>query len=152
MRSVVEIDGSFGEGGGQILRTSLALSALLMRPFVINNIRAKRKNPGLAAQHLACIQSMEQLVSADTHGAQLSSTSLQFTPQSPPPSNSHFDFRIPTAGSVSLLLHALYTPLIFCGAKVTLTGGTHVRWSPPFEHLRHAFLPCLLYTSPSPRD
>ncbi len=143
MRSTVEVDGSFGEGGGQILRTSLALSALLMRPFVINNIRAKRKNPGLAAQHLVCIQSMARLVSADTRGAQLASTSLQFTPQSPPPPNSHFDFRIPTAGSASLLLHALYAPLLFCGADITLTGGTHVRWSPPFEHLRHAFLPAL---------
>ncbi|RKY15920.1 MAG: RNA 3'-phosphate cyclase [Planctomycetota bacterium] len=143
MRSAVEIDGAFGEGGGQILRTSLALSALLMRPFVVRNIRAKRKNPGLAAQHLVCVRSMARLVSADIRGAELSSTYLQFTPQSPPPPNSHFDFRIPTAGSVSLLLHALYAPLIFCGAEVTLTGGTHVAWSPPFEHLRYAFLPAL---------
>ena len=144
MRSTVEIDGSFGEGGGQILRTSLALSALLTRSFVIEKIRAKRKNPGLAAQHLACVRSMARLVSADICGAELSSTSLRFSPQSSPPPNSRFDFHIPTAGSVSLLLQALYAPLIFCGASITLTGGTHVAWSPPFEHLRYAFLPALL--------
>jgi len=140
----VEIDGSFGEGGGQILRTSLALSSLLKRPLKIKNIRAKRKNPGLAAQHLTCINSLTEVCRAHTEGAHLRSTFLLFNPTTLPQPGSRFSFDIETAGSVSLLFHALYPVFLYSGGgELTLTGGTHVEWSPPFEHIKWAFAPAL---------
>lgn len=140
----VEIDGSFGEGGGQILRTSLALSALLKHPFKIKNIRAGRKKQGLAPQHLECVNALTKICNAKTEGVFLGSTSIYFEPHSFPPPFSIFSFSIPTAGSVSLLFQAVYMVLLFGGgAELTLSGGTHVAWSPPFEHLRWGFVPLL---------
>ncbi len=140
---IVEIDGSVLEGGGQILRTSLALSALTGKPIRIFNIRAKRSNPGLQAQHLTGVKAIAELCNAKVEGAYKGSMELLFIPGKI--RSGKFRFDIGTAGSVSLVIQAILPVLIFAPdvVEVDITGGTDVRWSPPIDYVRHVMLPIL---------
>jgi RNA 3'-terminal phosphate cyclase (ATP) len=142
------IDGAYGEGGGQILRTSLTLAAILTQPIRIENIRAKRKNPGLAAQHLTAVRAAAMICDASLSGDQLESTQLIFEPQSPPiPGLYEFDVAEArlggSAGAATLVLQTVLLPLALAGGPSTITvkGGTHVAWSPSFFYLRDIYLP-----------
>lgn len=137
------IDGSQGEGGGQILRTSLALATLLQKPVEIRNIRAKRKKPGLRPQHLMGVQALAKISDAETQGVQKNSTNLLFRPRRINGGNYHF--AIGTAGSTSLLLSAILPPLLFVSvpSHVIIEGGTHVPFSPSFHYLEKILLPSL---------
>ena len=132
----IELDGSLGEGGGQILRTALALSAATRRPFTIKNIRASRPKPGLAAQHLLSVRAAAATCGAEVSGDHVKSSELSFRPGALSPIERHFE--VGTAGSVSLVLHAMALPLAMAEgeSKVSIGGGTHVEWSPPFEFLK----------------
>jgi RNA 3'-terminal phosphate cyclase (ATP) len=134
--NLLEIDGSFGEGGGQILRTSLALSLLTGRPFRLYNIRAGRLKPGLQPQHLMSVRSAAAIGQAKLRGASRGSSDLTFEPGAVTAGAYRFD--IGTAGSTSLVLHTLYLPLALRGgapSQLTLIGGTHVSTSPCFHFL-----------------
>jgi len=138
--SLIKIDGSHGEGGGQILRTALALSAFLRKPFTISHIRSKRPNPGLQAQHLEAVMASARITEAQTEGVKFGSQEITFVPQEVLPGEYQFELR--TAGSVTLLLQAIFLPLCFSKgiSTVTLIGGTHVLWSPSFHYLSEVFL------------
>jgi RNA 3'-phosphate cyclase len=140
---LIEIDGSYGEGGGQILRTALALSAILRKPFTISHIRSKRKNPGLQAQHLEAVEALARITEAQTEGVKFGSQKITFIPQEIHPGE--YQFEVKTAGSATLLLQAIFLPLCFSKAssRVILIGGTHVQWSPSFHYLSEVFLPAV---------
>ncbi len=144
---VICIDGSFGEGGGQILRTSLALSCLLGKPIEIRNIRKSRKNPGLQPQHLTAVMSAASITNAVVRGADLSSTTLQFQPDRIRGGSYHFDVakKKASAGSVNLVLQTILLPLCFADqpSMVTVKGGTHVPWSPSFHYMKNIVTPLL---------
>ena len=139
----VEIDGSYGEGGGQILRTALALSAVIRKPFVIHHIRSKRKNPGLQAQHLEAVKALARITEAQTEGVQFGSQEITFLPKKILPGEYKFEVR--TAGSATLLLQAIFLPLCLArgASRLTLIGGTHVPWSPPFHYFSEVLLAAL---------
>ncbi len=141
--SEIHIDGSQGEGGGQVLRSSLTLSMLTGQPVRIDNIRAGRSKPGLRAQHLAAVQAAAMISGADVVGAKLGSTSLHFRPGRVQPGAYHFD--IGTAGSTALVLQTMFLPLALADTPscVTITGGTHVPWSPSYYYLDRQWLPIL---------
>jgi RNA 3'-terminal phosphate cyclase (ATP) len=143
MAEPMVIDGSVGEGGGQILRSSLSLAALLGKPVKIVNIRANRQRPGLMAQHLAGVKALATITNADIEGGRKHSTQLIFKPRTIKGGRYRFD--IGTAGSTSLLFAAVLPPLLFAGqpSEIVITGGTHVPFSPPYEYLAHVFLPAL---------
>src|SRR5437879_3296854 len=135
-QSLVELDGSFGEGGGQILRTSLALSLITGQPFHLGNVRARRAKPGLQPQHLMCVKAAAAIGDAQVRGASIGSTDLLFEPGAVTAGDYRFD--IGTAGQTSLVLQTLYLPLALQGvgpSSVTLIGGTHVDHSPCFHFL-----------------
>lgn len=140
---MIEIDGSFGEGGGQILRTALSLSCLFNKPFRILNIRKGRKNPGLMPQHLTCVKAAQLLSDAHVEGDYIGSTDLVFCPSKI--RGGDFFFDIGTAGSTSLVLQTLIPSLIFLNDKsrLTLKGGTHVPFSPCFHYISEVFGPTL---------
>ncbi len=140
---MITIDGSKGEGGGQILRTSVAMSAVTGREFRIENIRAKRKNPGIRPQHLNAINSVAKLCDAEIKGLKVGSMVLEFHPRRIKGGN--LSLNIGTAGSITLVLQALMIPSIFADkeVKVTIIGGTDVGWSPPIDYLRFVTLPIL---------
>jgi RNA 3'-phosphate cyclase len=140
MNRLIEIDGSYGEGGGQILRTSLALSAILRKPFTIHHIRSKRKNPGLQAQHLEAVEALARMTEAQTDGVKFGSQKITFSPQKILPGDYQFEVR--TAGSITLLLQGILLPLCLAHetSKLTLVGGTHVPWSPTFHYLSQVLL------------
>jgi RNA 3'-terminal phosphate cyclase (ATP) len=140
---MLEIDGSSGEGGGQVLRTSLSLSCLLNKPFRIFNIRIKRKKPGLMPQHLMGIRALKLISDARVEGDSVGSTELLFEPHEVKAGEYFFD--IGTAGSTSLLFQAILPPLILLKNKSTLSlkGGTHVPLSPPFHYISEVFIPML---------
>src|SRR5690606_28680975 len=142
-RQGVLVDGSEGEGGGQVLRTALSLSMVTGTPVEIVNIRAKRRNPGLQAQHLQALLAAQQICGATVEGAIHGSRCVRFTPG--PPRGGSYRFDIGTAGATSLVLHTVYLPLLRCaqGSTVQIIGGTHVPWSPTFNHLVDAWLPQL---------
>jgi len=147
---LITIDGSYGEGGGQVLRTSLSLSALQGEAVHIENIRAKRPKPGLQAQHLTGVLATAQICDAQLTGAALGSQTLTFAPQSPPQAGDYtFDVaearKGGSAGSTSLVFQTLLLPLAFAvgDSHLTIRGGTHVAWSPPFDYLQHVYLPTL---------
>jgi len=144
----VVIDGAYGEGGGQVLRSAVALAALLGQAVRIENIRAKRRNPGLQAQHLTGVQAVAQICEAHLEGAHLGSTTLEFVPQRRPQAGTYeYDVaearRGGSAGSTSLVFQTVLPPLIFAAgtSRVTIHGGTHVAWSPPYHYLAEVFLP-----------
>jgi RNA 3'-terminal phosphate cyclase (ATP) len=140
---MLEIDGSYGEGGGQILRTALSFSCLTGRPFRIFNIRRGRRKPGLMPQHLAAVRAAQAITDATVQGAEPGATSLSFFPQAV--KGGEFQFDIGTAGSVTLLLQTLIPPLLHAGqpSTLTLTGGTHVPSSPSAHYLAEVFAPTL---------
>ena len=140
---MVEIDGSYGEGGGQILRSSLTLAALTGQPLHLHNIRANRQQSGLRPQHLTAVQAIAKTTRAKLQGASLQSSNLTLHPQAIQPGKYQFD--IPTAGALTLVLQTIFLPLSFAEGTswVTLTGGTHVRWSPIFHYLQEGWLPLM---------
>jgi len=140
---VIVIDGALGEGGGQILRTSLALSLVTGKPFRIENIRAKREKPGLLRQHLTAVNAATEIGDAATENATLGATTLTFVPRALRFGDYHF--AIGTAGSTTLVLQTILLPLILAGnpSSIEIEGGTHNPTAPPFEFLDAAFLPLL---------
>ncbi|MFZ5516306.1 MAG: RNA 3'-terminal phosphate cyclase [Candidatus Zhuqueibacterota bacterium] len=140
---MIHIDGSFGEGGGQILRTSLSLSLLTGRSFEIKNIRANRKRSGLMAQHLSSVEAARLIGKGTVRGASLNSTHLVFEPGAVQPGSYSID--IPTAGATTLVLQTIYLPLAYgrSESRVTIAGGTHVPWSPCFHYLKYQWLPAM---------
>jgi len=138
---MIEIDGSIGEGGGQVLRTSLSLSCVLSKPVRVFNIRKGRNNPGLQAQHLSACMLLADISGASVKGAEMGSTEIIFEPGEIKAGD--YKFNIGTAGSCSLLLQAALPVLLFAKGKCTLeaTGGTHVRASPVYEYFSNVFLP-----------
>ncbi len=140
----VEIDGSHGEGGGQILRTSLALSIITSKPLVIRNIRAGRAKPGLRRQHLTCVQAAAAMCNAELRGATVGSQHLEFTPREATTAT-ELAFDIGTAGSTTLVVQTILVPAIMARRPLhfTVEGGTHNPMAPPFDFLTRVFLPHL---------
>ena len=140
---MLKIDGSFGEGGGQILRTALALSMITQTPIEISNIRAGRKKPGLMRQHLVCVQAAKAISHATVTGDELGSQTLQFTPHTVQSGDYHFD--IGSAGSTTLVLQTILPPLLLAEhpSKVSIKGGTHNPLAPTADFLQYAFIPAL---------
>jgi len=140
---MILIDGAYHEGGGQIIRTAVALSALTGKPVKITNIRAKRCNPGLAAQHLTGILSLAKLCDAKVEGAKIGSQEIEFVPGKIKGGNYSID--VGTAGAISLILQALVLPAIHAKEEVVLEirGGTNVLWGPTIEYFQHIFC-CIL--------
>src|SRR5438067_489369 len=132
---MLTIDGSHGEGGGQILRTSLALALVTGTPFHLKNVRARRTKPGLQPQHLMSVRAAAQIGQAQVRGASRGSSDLVFEPGGVVPGKYHF--AIGTAGATGLVLHTVYLPLALAGAAstVTIEGGTHVNHSPCYHFL-----------------
>lgn len=143
MPLVIEIDGSEGEGGGQILRTSLGLSLLTGTPFRIHSIRARRERPGLQKQHLAAVLAAAEIGRADVKGAAVGSGVVAFKPGPVQPGS--YAFSVGSAGSATLVLQTVLPALLTASGKSTLAleGGTHNPWAPPFDFLDRAFLPLL---------
>lgn len=139
----IVLDGSTGEGGGQILRTGLALSMVTGRPLHVQHIRAKRPKPGLMRQHLTCVQAATAVCNAQTEGAQLGSTALRFTPGSL--RAGAYDFPMAGAGSCMLVLQTILPALMLADAPstVSLSGGTHNPMAPPFDMIEQSFAPLL---------
>lgn len=140
-RKTIELDGSQGEGGGQILRTSLALSMVTGQPMAIEKIRAGRAKPGLMRQHLACVNAAAEISGAEVGGAELGSQSLRFVPGTVRAGD--YRFAIASAGSCMLVLQTVLPPLLLAGtaSSVHLSGGTHNPMAPPFHFLERAFAP-----------
>lgn len=140
---MIEIDGSQGEGGGQVLRTSLTLAMITGRPFRFSNIRGGRAKPGLLRQHLACVRAAAEVCSASVEGAELGSLALSFAPGKVRPGN--YEWAIGSAGSTSLVLQTVFLPLALASqpSRLVLRGGTHNTHAPPFEFLNEAWLPLL---------
>ncbi len=140
---MIEIDGSFGEGGGQILRTAIALSCVTGEGVKITRIRANRPKPGLAAQHLKGIEAAKLISNADVEGLKLGSTEVVFKPKRIKGGELSID--IGTAGSITLIFQTILLPLLFAEREsvVTVTGGTDVAWSPPVDYFGNVTLRAL---------
>lgn len=146
---MITINGSQGEGGGQILRSSLALSLVTGRAFKIDRIRAGRKKPGLMRQHLTAVNAATEVGQAKVAGASLGSTELTFEPGDVRPGEYHF--AVGTAGSATLVLQTVL-PALLCApgpSALRLEGGTHNPWAPPFDFLTKAFLPLINRMGPT---
>lgn len=140
---MIEIDGSIGEGGGQILRTSLALSMCTGQPFTLTKIRAGRAKPGLMRQHLTCVNAAAEVCGADVQGDELNSQSLVFTPG--PVRAGEYEFNVGTAGSCTLVLQTVWPALMLADtpSRLKLGGGTHNPMAPPFHFLERSYAPLL---------
>jgi len=145
--NLVRVDGSYGEGGGQILRTSLMLATHLGKTLEIVNIRKNRKTSGLMPQHLTAVRALQKICEAETEGDTLRSEKLLFKPNRVKPGKYSFDIASEkkSAGSASLVLQTVAFPLFFAQGSSTLRvqGGTHVPWSPPATYLKQVFFPML---------
>ena len=141
--SDIDIDGAMGEGGGQVLRTALALSICTGKPFRIHQIRAKRKKPGLRRQHLTAVQAARDISAAQVEGDYIGSTGLSFVPSGIWPG--HYHFAVGTAGSATLVLQTILYPLWLATeeSRLTLTGGTDNPYAPPYDFLAETLLPLL---------
>src|SRR5512139_2446224 len=144
----LHIDGSQGEGGGQILRTSLSLSMTTGRPIVIENIRSRRRKPGLMRQHLAAVEAARDLCRAHVSGAELGSGHLRFEPVPVRPGS--YRCAIGTAGSACLVLQTVLPALLTAAgpSHLTLEGGTHNPLAPPFDFLERVYLPAVCRMGP----
>jgi len=133
---VLQVDGSQGEGGGQILRTALAFSGILSRPVRVSNIRAGRPTPGLKRQHLSALEVLAKVFDGEVRGAKEGSLEVSFVPGSPRPGSLSFDMG--TAASITLVLQAVVPAVALAGSKLSigLVGGTDVPWSPTFDYFR----------------
>jgi RNA 3'-terminal phosphate cyclase (ATP) len=133
----LKIDGEFGEGGGQIIRTAITLSCVTKQPIIIENIRKNRKVPGLKPQHLTAIKILQKICDADVEGAKIGSTSLKFAPGNVKSCNLIED--VGTAGSISLILQVLIPVAAICQKKLNLTikGGTDTLWSPTIDYTQY---------------
>ena len=140
---MIDIDGSRGEGGGQVLRTALSLAMITGQELSITNIRANRSKPGLAPQHLTAVKAAAKVSGGKLDGVRRGSTELSFTPGEVRPGRYRFD--IDTAGAATLVLQTIYVPLSLAerSSTVTITGGTHVNWSPCFHYLEMNWLPTI---------
>ncbi|MDF0591778.1 RNA 3'-terminal phosphate cyclase [Candidatus Methanocrinis natronophilus] len=138
---MIEIDGSFGEGGGQIVRTAAALSAVTGYPVRIKRIRENRPKPGLSPQHATAIKALARVADGEVEGAEPGSSELRFRPKDLV--GGDYDVDIGTAGSVTLLIQCLLPALVFADSPSTLTvrGGTDVKWSPTIDYLSQVALP-----------
>ncbi len=138
---ILTIDGSQGEGGGQVLRSSLALSLVTGRPLVVEKIRAARKKPGLLRQHLTAVLAAAEISGAEVEGAALGSRRLVFRPG--PIRAGDYAFRVGTAGSTTLVLQTVLPALLLAEGEsnLTLEGGTHNSFAPPVDFLEKAYLP-----------
>ena len=142
---MIEIDGKIGEGGGQILRTSLTLASITKKSFIIRNIRVNRKNPGLQNQHLAAVLAAKTLTNAKVKGDIIGSTELIFEPQDIV-EEGNFIFKIGTAGSVTLVLQTILPLMINRKINVTIQGGIDVPNAPTIDSVSytHLTLPTIL--------
>lgn len=147
---MIQIDGSYGEGGGQVLRTSLSLAAITGQPIRIEHIRAKRQKPGLAAQHLTAVRAAATICQAQVRGDALESMTLEFIPGGSSQAGKYtFDVTEArqggSAGTVNLILQTILLPLALAtgDSQVTLRGGTHIAFSPPFTYIEQVYLPIL---------
>jgi len=139
---VIVLDGSEGEGGGQVLRSALSLSLITGQPFRLEQVRAKRRPPGLKAQHLTCVQGAAKLGDAAVEGDALGSHTVSFSPG--PTKPGAYSFHVGTAGSTTLLLQCLAYPLALAGGgALTLTGGSHVMASPSYDYVSRVWAPLL---------
>jgi RNA 3'-terminal phosphate cyclase (ATP) len=142
-KTLIQLDGSLGEGGGQILRSALAMSLATGRGFRIRNVRANRDKPGLMRQHLTCVTSCAELCGATVDGAFVGSREVAFEPGAVKPGTYHW--AIGTAGSVTMVLQAVLPALLRASApsSVTIEGGTHLTMAPPFDFFARALVPML---------
>ena len=140
---MIKIDGSMGEGGGQVLRSALSLSLLTGQAFTVTNIRANRSKPGLRPQHLAAVQAAGRVGGAVYEGDRVGSKQIRFIPGPVKPGGYHFD--IGTAGAAALVLQTLLLPLAMAAgpSRLSISGGTHVPWSPCFHYLDWHWRPLL---------
>lgn len=148
---MLTIDGSLGEGGGQILRTALSLSLVTGQPFRIHHLRAGRPKPGLQAQHLVAVQAAATVGQAEVEGAVKGALELEFRPRAVTPGEYHFS--VGTAGSTTLVLQTLLPALMTASAAsaLVLEGGTHNPLAPPFEFLARTYLPLIHRLGPKVR-
>jgi RNA 3'-terminal phosphate cyclase (ATP) len=148
---MISIDGSYGEGGGQIIRTSLALSLVTGKPFRIEHVRARREKPGLQRQHLTAVLAAAEIGRAEVSGARVGSSEFTFVPRGVWAGD--YTFSIGTAGSTTLVLQTVLPPLMIAKASshLILEGGTHNVHAPPFEFLDRAFLPLVNRIGPTVR-
>lgn len=139
--TLLQLDGSVGEGGGQILRTALSLSALTGRPFAIDRIRANRKKPGLLRQHLTAVRAAAAVCGGSVRGDEPGSQSLSFEPGAV--AAGEYRFAIGTAGSTTLVMQTVLPPLLTASgpSRVTVEGGTHNPLAPPVDFFERSFLP-----------
>ena len=146
---MITIDGSFGEGGGQILRSALALSLVTGKPFEIGGIRSKRSKPGLMRQHLTAVCAALDVGAADADGAEIGSQTLRFSPRSV--CAGEFHFSVGTAGSATLVLQTVLPALLLAGKPSTLVleGGTHNPFAPPVDFLTRVFVPLINLMGPT---
>lgn len=146
--NVIEVDGSRGEGGGQVLRSSLGLAALTGRAFRIRGIRAGRSRPGLLRQHLTAVRAAAAITRAAVEGDRLGSRELRFEPGPVVPGE--YEFKVGSAGSATLVLQTVLPPLLVASgpSRLRFEGGTHNPWAPPFDHLERSLLPLLRRLGP----
>jgi RNA 3'-terminal phosphate cyclase (ATP) len=148
---MIAIDGSQGEGGGQIVRSAVALAVVTARPVTITNVRAGRKKPGLMRQHLTAVNAAAEVCGARVQGAAIGSSCLAFQPGVVRPGE--YTFRVGTAGSATLVLQTVLPALLIAEgpSKLTLEGGTHNPFAPPFDFLADAYLPLVNRMGPHVR-
>lgn len=139
----IVIDGTYGEGGGQILRTSLSLATITRQSLKLVNIRGGRKKPGLRPQHLTAVQACASVCGAKVAGAKLGEKKLTFTPGEIRPGS--YEFHIGTAGAATLVLQTILPPLSMANgvSSLVVRGGTHVPWSPPYHYVAQVFVPTI---------
>lgn len=140
---MLEIDGAHGEGGGQLVRTAVALAAIRGAPIRIRHVRAGRRNPGLAPQHVAAVRAVASMCDAECEGVEPRSTAFAFSPRRLRGGSYRVD--VGTAGSITLVLQAMLPVAVACGGRceISIRGGTDVRAAPPIDYFRHVMLPLL---------
>lgn len=145
---MITIDGSEGEGGGQVLRYSAALSLLTGEPFTITNIRGGRKKPGMMRQHVTALEAACVIGNAEATGLAMGSDTLTFRPGSVTPGEYHF--AVGTAGSTAMVLQAALVPLLLADgpSRLVIEGGTHATHAPPFEFVEKTYLPIIAMMGP----